>query len=128
MWNKKKSNYIKPPFAAINKEMADSKAYKELRHASVRAYIHICLAQKDDTGENIIFTYKQASEFMKEETYNNSIDQLVELGFIDMQRSGACFGKKNVFKKSERWRKYGTPEFRKGVRCVVKQNPMKLSK
>jgi len=129
MWNTKKRNKLKPPFVAITKEMTQSKAYKELRHSSLRAYIHICLKQKkdDDSGENLKFTYKQASEVMKEETFNKAITQLVELGFLDMRRSGACFGKKNVYAKSERWHKYGTPEFRKGKRKVIKQNPMKLA-
>ena len=116
-----------PPFVYVLREMIKSEAWKKLRHSSVRAYIHILSKQKDESGDNIKFTYKEASEVMKEETFNNAITQLVEVGFFDMRRSGACFGKKNVFKKSERWRKYGTPEFRKGVRRVIKQNPMKLS-
>ena len=129
MWKTKKGHKLKPPFVAITKEMTQSKAYKKLRHSSLRAYIHICLKQKkdDDGGKNLKFTYKEASEVMKEETFNKAITQLVELGFLDMKRSGACFGKKNVFAKSERWRKYGTQEFRQGVRKVIRQNPLKLS-
>jgi len=128
MWGRNNGNKLKPPFAAITKEMANSAAYKQLNHSSVRAFIHICLAQKDGSGDNIKFTYKQAAEFMKQETFNKAITQLVEVGFLDLQRSGACFGKKNIYKKSERWRKYDTPEFRKGQRRVVKQNPMQLVK
>ena len=46
-------------------------------------------------------------------TFNNSLMQLVEVGFIDIshQGSGGRKGDKNLYAISERWRKWGTKDF-----------------
>lgn len=115
------------PFVAITKEMIRSKAWVKLKHYSVRAYIHIAAKYNGKNSNNLSFTYQEASKIMNAHTYKKAIDELVKYGFLDMKRSGACYGKCNVFGLSERWRKYGTLDFKEGKRKVIKQNPMKLS-
>ena len=116
-----------PPFVPITKEMIRSKAWEKLSHYSVRAYIHVAAKYNGKNENNLSFTYKEASKIMNTHTYKKAIDELVRYGFLDMKRSGACYGKCNIFGLSERWKKYDTPEFREGKRKVIKQNPMKLS-
>lgn len=116
-----------PPFVPITKEMIRSQAWAQLSHYSVRAYIHIAAKYNGKNKNNLSYTYKEATKFMNGHTYKKATDELVKYGFLDVKRSGACFGKCNIFGLSERWKKYGTDEFREGKRKVTKQNPLKLS-
>jgi hypothetical protein len=126
MYSKQKP---KTSFVMIEREMIRSKAWKKLNHYSVRAYLHIKYKFNGKNADDLSFTYEEATKIMNGHTYKKAIDQLVQYGFIDMKRSGACFGKCNIFALSERWKKYGTEAFREGKRVVVgkKWNPLKLT-
>ena len=96
------------PFVQIFNELLESEAYKKLRHPSFRAYVHIRAKYNGSNGDNLSLTYEEASKIMNIHTYSGAIDQLVELGFIDIVRSGHLYNVCNIFALSNRWKKYGT--------------------
>ena len=70
----------------------------------------------DDNG--FIFPYREAAFLGIGTTqYWSNIKKLIELGFLDLVYQGGWYQKHakekdySVYKNSERWRKYGTPEF-----------------
>jgi hypothetical protein len=68
-----------------------------------------------NNGE-IIFTYSEARELgMKSsQTLWKAVRELVEKGFIDIAEVGNWYLKQpNKYAISDRWKRYGTPEFRK---------------
>ena len=105
-----------------------SEAWKNLKHYSVRAYLHIRYKYNGKNSDNLSFTYEEAAKIMNGHTYSKAIGQLVDLGFLDMKRSGAFYGKCNIFGLSDWWQKYGTSDFRQGKRIAIKQNPFELGK
>lgn len=106
------------PFVQIFNELLKSEAYKELSHASFRAYVHIKAKYNGSNGDNLSFTYKEASKIMNVHTFSKAIGQLVELGFIDIVRSGHLYNTCNIFALSDRWKQYGMENFVKGKRYV----------
>lgn len=71
------------------------------------------------TNEPFIFPYREAKEVLgigKTQFWKNII-KLVEVGFIDVEYRGGWYQKHEKekdysrYKISERWRKYGTPDF-----------------
>jgi hypothetical protein len=95
-----------------------SEAYKKLSHASFRAYVHIKNKYNGQNGDNLSFTYKEASKIMNPHTYSKALDQLVDLGFIDIVRSGHLYNICNLIALSDRWKDYGTEKYKKGKRYV----------
>ena len=70
--------------------------------------------------DNIIFTYKQMMEYTNKTrgTINYSLDQLIELGFIDIMHHGQAYKRDDcsIYAISERWKNYGTSKFIKKTR------------
>lgn len=67
-----------------------------------------------NNGE-ITFTYQEAKSKhgLNPQTFSKAIEELVAKGFIDIERPGTGVGKvPTLFAISERWRKYGTTEFK----------------
>jgi hypothetical protein len=73
-----------------------------------------------NNGE-IVYTYAEAGKKnppISKTRFMKSISELVEKGFMDITHSGTA-GRKgdvNLYAISERWRKYGTPEFERKER------------
>ena len=107
------------PFVQIFNEVLESEAYKQLNHASFRAYVHIRAKYNGGNGGNLSFTYKEASKIMHIDTYAKAINQLVEVGFLDVVRSGHLYRVCNLFALSNRWQAFGTDSFIKGKRIVT---------
>lgn len=71
------------------------------------------------TEDGFIFPYAEAADLKiaKKTQHWKNIIKLIEVGFIDMVHQGGWYRKHervsdySVYKYSERWRKYGTPEF-----------------
>ena len=66
-----------------------------------------------NNGE-IEFTYKEAEHRrgIKQGAFLEARDHLIEVGFIDITHSGAgLYKSKTLYGISDRWRKYGTPDF-----------------
>ena len=73
----------------------------------------------DVHGDQIVFTYEDAeSEYgVGNKTFSRAIDQLISHGFIDIARVGIGIGGyPTLYSISERWRKYGQPDFDIGKR------------
>ena len=71
-----------------------------------------------NNGE-LIFTYTEAKDRfgIAKSTFRNSIDQLVNLGFIDIAHQGGAYNKDpSKYGISDRWREYGKEEFIKKSR------------
>jgi len=76
---------------------------------------------KQTNNGELVFTYAEAKreKGMPESTFMKCIDKLIAVGLMDIAHSGSG-GKKgdtSLYAISERWRKYGTPDF------VVKKRP-----
>jgi len=71
------------------------------------------------TEDGFVFPYAEAAGLgiCKKTQYWKNILKLVEVGFLDMVHQGGWYRKHekvsdfSVYKFSERWRKFGTPEF-----------------
>lgn len=69
------------------------------------------------TDTPILFPYTEAKAVLGVGTtqHYKNIRKLIEVGFLDLDHQGGCYQKQEKdysrYKLSERWRKYGTPEF-----------------
>lgn len=72
-------------------------------------------------NEPFIFPYKEMKALwgIKTTTHWKNMNRLIEVGFLDLDYQGGWYQKNertkdfSRYKLSERWRKYGTPEFKK---------------
>lgn len=74
----------------------------------------------------IVFTYKEAQERygISAASFRTGIDQLTERGFIDVKATGVEHRKMTtLYAISDRWRQYGTDEFRTVKRPRSRSNP-----
>lgn len=64
-------------------------------------------------NDELVFTFNEAEELgLCRQTFDRVIDDLVRHGFIDIARDGFGYLRiTTLYSVSERWRKYGTPEF-----------------
>ena len=112
-----------PPFVPLTWEMLNSRAYKELTPSSAKALPYflgkVKLPYHDPEKYRIEFEfrYSEAERLgFANTTFYRSITKLIDFGFMDPVSKG---GKKssgyssNRFKLSERWKGYGTKDFRK---------------
>jgi len=73
------------------------------------------------TDDGFIFPYAEAAalKIAKNTQHWKNLRKLVEVGFLDVVHQGGWYQKHerekdySVYKYSDRWRKYGTPEFKK---------------
>lgn len=114
----------------IEKDVLLSLAYAELTAAQIRVYNIFLLKRKmakdggtkkgkrekwrcANNGE-IVFTYREAESFgFTHQTFANAITKLVKVGLIDISYQGDGL-KKGDFSKyglSNRWQRYGMPDF-----------------
>ncbi|MFZ2418775.1 MAG: hypothetical protein WAW22_09725 [Smithellaceae bacterium] len=72
-------------------------------------------------NEPFIFPYNEMKDLwgIKTTTHWKNMNRLIEVGFLDLDYQGGWYQKNertkdfSRYKLSERWRKYGTPEFKK---------------
>jgi hypothetical protein len=65
-----------------------------------------------NNGE-IVFPYKEAKDYgFSGPSFTKALDELIEHGFIDMTFKGGLLNTPSRFAISNRWEKYGTPEFK----------------
>lgn len=109
-----------PPFAAVPWEILNSKAWAELT-GSAGKFLPLFIGKsgfpKNVVGTEFTFTYTEAQEKYKcaRATFGRVIVQLHAKGFIDIAGYGGLRGFckiENRFKLSDRWRNYGTSEFK----------------
>jgi len=124
----KKSTHI-----YIEKDILNSKAFGSLRKgSSVIVYFDFLMKRiitrgTAKRGKNrwvivnngeIEYTYSEARKkrgFTKPR-FRDAIKELVEKGLIDITHAGGGYdGDKSLYAISDRWRKYGTPEFESSI-------------
>ena len=121
------------PVICVEREMLESKAFLSLNGSAIKvlcvllgrrqfARIKSRLTRKKEdwvctNNGQIEFTYKDAERRLgfNISRFKRALDQLVDRGFIDISHhGGGLYGDRSKYAISERWRKYGTSEF-KGV-------------
>ena len=112
----------------IEEEMLKSKAFNAIRSVnSIRVlfefYRRRVMGRQGRKGKehwviqnngDIIFTYQEALKRLgiKQTTFSRCLSELVRLGFIDIaQRSCGLHRQPTKYAISERWKKYGQPDF-----------------
>ncbi|MFC1551158.1 hypothetical protein ACFL6P_01205 [Candidatus Latescibacterota bacterium] len=75
---------------------------------------------------NIIFTYDEAKGYgLSKGVFNRSIDKLIEVGFLDVAKIGGN-RMPNKYALSDRWMKFGTPNYEVKIRPNKGQNMIGL--
>ena len=121
--NKKHSESI-----FVERRLLKSKAYRALRTPTAYFVLGIFLtkrqlAKKGRRGKDwvitnngeIVFTYQEAETKygISGGAFRSAIDELRNKGFIDIAESGAGLHKSaNLYSISDRWKSYGTPEYK----------------
>ena len=110
-----------PPFVPITYEIMDSKAYKSLRPSAAKALpyffrkVKIHYNKPERHLADFTFSYQEAKKCgFANGTFHRVICDLIEKGFIDPKDKGGLRGdckSYNVFRLSERWKKYGSTDF-----------------
>lgn len=106
----------------IDWEMLDSKAFKSLSAAGIRALIRFLQKRTwKGKGRNkvfcnagIVFTYAEAEELgIGRSSFHGIIKKLYAVGFIEIEHQGGGLQKDcSRYSLSERWKYYGTPHFK----------------
>jgi len=127
----KQKPYIEKPFYGLTEKMVKSKAWAELDSYDKEAFLHIAIKCKgEENKHDLSLTYEEAKKFgQSAHRFKDSIDHLVEYGFIDIVKSGGVWKKCNIYGLSERWRGYGSKNYKEGKRVVSNPNfnPMALA-
>ena len=79
------------------------------------------------SNEPFIFPYNEMKDLwgIKTTTHWKNMNRLIEVGFLDLDYQGGWYQKNertkdySRYRLSERWRKYGTPEFKKVEKVKV---------
>lgn len=110
-----------PPFVAVTWELLNSRAYKDLPASSAKALPYFLGKVKTPFKDpnkyttNFSFSYAEAKNLgFANGTHHRVISQLMEKGFIDPVCKGGkrSFGfSSSIFTLSQRWKKYGLPDF-----------------
>lgn len=117
---RKKKDYGFKPFEGtsskgrhlrITLSMMESKAWKELSCYSIALYIHMKAKFNYENENNISFTYAEGEQLMTEQTFSKSLDQLNDLGFIKVVKSGWTTRTATIYGFSDQWKYYGTDKF-----------------
>jgi hypothetical protein len=115
-------NKIYGGFVPFTYEMMDSKAFRELTGAALKALIFCMRKVKthhpiDRFRLHFSLTYAEAKkQGLTDSTFRRGIKQLQELGFIDcVMKGGMRFQGKacSLYRLSQRWKDYGTSNFKK---------------
>lgn len=96
-------------FIALHWEIVDSKAWQELSNAARVALIHLKRkVVKPDPGE-LSLSYREMEKIMNRHTFSKALKQLEAVGFITKEQYGGLYRRRNFFRLSEEWRRYGQP-------------------
>jgi len=117
---RKKGNKL-PPFVPLIWKILNSQAYKDLPPSTAKALPYFLGKYKGGYNDpqrylgEFSFSYKEGKRYgFAAATFSKVIQALVRFGFIDPVDKGGLRGdckSYNLFKLSERWEKYGTPNF-----------------
>jgi hypothetical protein len=81
---------------------------------------HLPLGTIKNNGK-LVFTYCEAKKFgIPKSTFTRCIDKLITLGFVDVAERGTGYSP-NTYSLSDRWQKFGSPDFEKSHRIKYPQ-------
>jgi hypothetical protein len=109
----KKKRVKNRSFVSIDREMMNSVAWQSLSFSAVTAYINIYYNLKGESKKREIkCPHSNLKNPMAKSTWRRAVIDLIEKGFIDLiEGSSGQHRQPNVYGLSERWRKFGTPQF-----------------
>ena len=124
MSNKKKNRYAEPGMY-VTFELVKSKAFSVLTGKSVQILMDFLCKRKFDKDlmkhgnfspvnkDRMMYTRKEAtSRGYTERVFAHGINRLIEVGFLGLiEQGGGMEGHALIYALSQRWRKYGTPDF-----------------
>jgi len=94
-------------FIALHWEIVDSPAWEALTNASRVAFVHLKRKVVNSHPSEISLSYREMERIMHRHTFADALRQLEEVGFITKEQHGGLFRRRNFFRLSEEWRKYG---------------------
>jgi len=107
----------------IEWEILESAAFKTLSATGIQVLIRFMQKRKwakikrKTIYENggLVFTYAESAEMgIGNTAFYESVRRLIEVGFIDLDHQGGCYGQDfSRYSFSERWRDFGTENFRR---------------
>ena len=111
-------------YARITRDMVNSPAWQALNVYEQVLYLHFKLKWNLKPGgeKDISFTYEEGLKLMSKRVFTRSIDKLIEVGLIDLNVHRPYSLLCNIYGLSDRWHKYGTPDFIEKARPKRKRN------
>ncbi|CAI2719367.1 hypothetical protein [Nitrospina watsonii] len=110
---KKKRYPIDGGFVALPHNLVDSKAFQALTNNAKITYAYFKRDLKNGHQTTVTLTFEQARNYgicKSPSTFGKAKKELVAHGFLDPFIPGGL-NEPSVFSLSERWRKWGTPDF-----------------
>ena len=107
-------------FMMLYFDMMDSLAWQELKAHDIQLYLYMrrkytCKVTKGQiwgsNKDNISVPAKEYRQIMHQATFEKSIDNLIDLGFIKLIENRYKTRQCNIYGFSDTWQKYGTKEF-----------------
>jgi len=95
----------------ITMNMMRSKAWKELSAHSIVLYMEMKAKYTGHNENDISFTYSEGEALMNKKTFTNSLDQLIDFGFIKVIRQSWTTRECNIYGFHSMWQHYGTKMF-----------------
>lgn len=108
---KKNRNRIDGSFTALEDNLKESEAFKDLSIHAKWLYMEFGYRFKGDNRHHIILTYQEAIKIMNIRTFIKSRNKLIERGFIDIIKRGGFYNQPAVYGLSDRWKQFGTKKF-----------------
>jgi hypothetical protein len=110
---KKNKNKIAGQFLVLEHEIYESMAFQELTIHAKWLYIEFKYRFNGENRYKIKLPQREAMKIMGINTFIKARNQLIEKGFIDVIQRGGLENQSAIFGLSNRWRKYGKPDFEK---------------
>ena len=107
----KKKSKIDGSFTYLENKLTDSAPWEDLPISARYLYFEIRKKWRGGDRAKIVFTHKEAKEFMVGSTFRIHRDSLIENGFLDVVERGGLEGREAVFALSDRWKKWGKKDF-----------------
>ena len=110
----------------VESDLINSKAFQSLNGKAVRFYLAFLQRRRFvdkkvgkrkrkvcTNKDEIVFTYAEGEGMgFPKSTFKRLQECLIDRGFLDIVETGAGFARiPHVYSLSERWQKYGTPDF-----------------
>jgi len=111
MSKKKKKNIIDGGFTALEDNLKESDAFKDLRIHAKWLYMEFRYRFHGNNRKHIILTKEEAIKIVAYNTFKESRKQLIERGIIDVIKRGGLEKQPAIYGLSDRWKKYGTKDF-----------------